>query len=244
MLAKLILSVFIACLPFNVATYATQAETIPILKIATINVPPLAYMDPDTMVVTGEVTNKVQDRAASCGVQVAFIFSPSWARAYKMALDGTADGLIPTTYTKDRLSDFEFAQPAFYDLRPSLIVLKESGYKQFTGLNMLQGKRVGVRSKAKLEPSFDAYAASGMLTAIERVNSKGLAEALFSAQAEFIVDSPGVMAYQIGATQMDAKVRVLQPSLGQSLQHLALSIKRSETFKSGTEVSNCLLNQK
>lgn len=226
---------------FVMSHHSLNAEQIPILKVATINVPPMAYMDPETMIVTGEVTKLVQERSQACGAQVAFIFTPSWARAYQMALTGTADGLIPTTYTENRLSDFDYAQPPLYDLRPSLIVLQSSSYHRFIGLKMLAQSRIGIRAKAMLIKSFDDYLASGNVTVVERANSKGLAEALFAGQVDFIVDSPSVIRYQLGSDQVEEKVRILEPSLGQSLQYLALSKKRAAPFRQGTALSKCLL---
>lgn len=213
----------------------------PILKVAAINVPPLAYMHPDTMIVSGSVAERVQKRVESCGAVAAFIFSPSWARAYQMAITGTADGLIPTTYSESRLSDFDYAEPAFVDLRPSLIVRTDSPFYEYTGLDMLKGLRIGRRAKALMGKAFDEYVASGQVTLVERMTSKGLAEVLFEGQVDFIVDSPSVMTYHLGQDQVDAKVRILEPSLGQSLQYLALSKKRSAQFAENTKISACLL---
>lgn len=225
-------------------TAPVLATSQPILKVATINVPPMAYMDPETMIVTGVVTHLVQERAAACNVTVAFIFTPSWARAYQMAVSGTADGLIPTTYTQSRLASFDYAMPAFYDLRPSLIVRQDSPFLRFTGLEQLDGKRVGIRAKAKLVKNFDDYIENGTVEIVERTNSKGLAEVLIAGTVDFIVDSPGVMAYHLGKDQMEEKVRVLEPNLGSSQQYLALSKKRQSQFAAGTALSECLLNEK
>ncbi len=215
----------------------------PILKVATINVPPLSYMDPETMRVTGTVTKAVQDRAGKCGLDVAFIFSPSWARAYQMATSGTADGLIPTTYAESRLVEFDYSNPALVDLRPSLIVRKDSPFLRFNGLHILDGHRVGIRAKSLMGKDFDAKLASGSVTVVERINSKGLAEALIKGETDFIVDSPDVINYNLGEEQVGEKVRVLEPSLGSSLQYLALSKKRSQTISEGTSASNCLLGK-
>lgn len=226
----------LGCMPLT-----AQETSRPILKVATINVPPLSYLNPDTMVVTGSITKKVQERAGTCGADVAFIFTPSWARAFQMAVVGTADGLIPTTFSEKRLTDFDYAQPAFVDLRPSLIVRRDSSFLRFTGLHILEGRRVGIRAKSLMGKDFDAKLESGEVIVVERMNSKGLAEALMKGEADFIVDSPEVITYHLGIEQVENKIRVLEPSLGASLQYLALSKKRSTEFSPGSEISDCLL---
>ncbi|MEX0297732.1 MAG: substrate-binding periplasmic protein [Kordiimonas sp.] len=234
---------YLYCTSIFILSINTGAAAKPILKVATINVPPLSYMDPETMRVTGSVTKIVQARAKKCGLDVAFIFSPSWARAYQMAVSGTADGLIPTTYAESRLVDFEYSKPALVDLRPSLIVRKDSPFLRFNGLHILDGRRVGIRAKSLMGKAFDAKLASGSVTVVERMNSKGLAEALIKGEADFVVDSPDVINYNLGEVQVGEKVRVLEPSLGSSLQYLALSKKRSQAIAEGTAASNCLLEE-
>lgn len=240
--ARLIMTLVSSIVTLSFPLLCAQPTSQPILKVATINVPPLSYLNPKTMVVTGSVTQKVQDRAEQCGANVAFIFTPSWARAYQMALIGTADGLIPTTFSDKRLENFDYAKPAFVDLRPSLIVRQDSPFKRFSGLDILDGHRVGIRAKSLMGKDFDEKMESDAVTVVERMNSKGLAEALITGKADFIVDSPHVITYHLGAEQVEEKIRVLEPSLGPSLQHLALSKKRSEQFKAGTHLSNCILN--
>lgn len=224
-----------------VFTPVSLADPKPILKVATINIPPLAYMDQETMVVKGTITKKVQSLAEKCNAHVAFIFAPSWARAFNMALKGTADGLIPTTYAETRLKDFDYAKPGLADLGPSLIVRQDSNHIMNTGLDMLENKRVGIRANSIMGGKIDKKLNENTVSVIERADTKGLVQALLHNEVDFIIDSPNVIGYVIDEQLARNKIRILKPGLSVSMQYLALSKKRSGHFAPGTTTSDCLL---
>lgn len=211
------------------------------LKIASFNVPPYVYKDVTTQEVHGLLSDEVRARASKCNINIELIVTPSWARAYQTAVVGTADGVIPTNYTDERAKLFDFAMPPLGEVNASVIVRYDSPHEHFTGLNMLDGQRIVKRAKGLLGKEYEAYEKLGKVTVVERLTSKDLAEELFSGRVDFIVANYSTIVFHLGAEQMESRVRVLSPTIGKSIQHLALSKKRSPDYAAGTPASNCLL---
>ncbi len=213
----------------------------PTLRVSTIVVPPLVVHDTDNNSLSGTAVNAVRALAKQCGADVNFIITPSWNRAYMMAQIGIADGVIPTNYSEDRLAYFDFPSDPLVDMKPSLIVRIDSPAKHFSSLDMLRGKKVGVRTNALLEDKFDAYVRSGKATLVERSDSVSLVDELLSGRVDFIADSSAMIVYHLTESKIPERIRILEPPLGASGQFLALSKKRASSFASGTDLSHCLL---
>lgn len=221
---------------------SAQSQT-PTLKVATIETPPAAYKDPETKEARGLAVDKVRELAKRCGVNVEVTIKSAWSRAYQGTIEGKTDGLIPTTFTEERLAFFDFAEPALVDFDISLLVAPSSPYKEFTGYDMLDGKMIGIRTGASMGKGITDYLATGKAETMERVNSAGLARILFNKQVDFLVDSSWSFPHHIGENRTKREMRVLEPALESSPQYLALSKNRAAPFAAGTEVSNCLLGK-
>lgn len=215
----------------------------PTLKVATIETPPAAYKDAETNEVKGIAVDKVRELANKCGVNVEVTIKSAWSRAYKGTIDGTTDGLIPTTYTQERLAFFDFAEPALFNFDISLLVAPNSLLKEFTGYDMLDGKVIGIRTGASMGQGITEYLATGKAERMERVNSTGLARILFNKQVDALVDSAWSFPHHIGENRTKREMRVLEPALESSPQYLALSKNRAAPFAAGTEISECLLGK-
>lgn len=231
----------IAGLLFALASPVLRADDAPILRVSGIVVPPLITRNKEDGSLGGSAITALRQEEKRCGITVEVIISPSWNRAFMMAQVGIVDGVIPTNFAKNRLAHFDFPPSPLVDMRPGLIVLADSPITTFTGLAMLEGKRIGVRTAALLEDRFDAYVRSGAATRVERPDTKALVDALLRDELDFIADSFAMVEYYFENNPTAQKVRRLDPPLGVSGQYLALSKKRSAPFAPGTEPSACLL---
>lgn|GEM_PF-1196162 len=220
------------------AGLATERVT---LRVSTIVVPPLVVHDRENNRLSGTALDAVRALANRCGADVDFIITPSWNRAYMMAQLGIADGVIPTNFSEERLAYFDFPSEPLVDMKPSLIVRIDSPAKRFSGLDILKGKRIGVRTNALLEKDFDAYVRSNKATLVERSDSVSLVDELLSGRVDFIADSSAMIVYHLTRSKIPERIRVLEPPLGASGQFLALSKKRSASFAPETDLSHCLL---
>ncbi len=190
---------------------------------------------------TGTAIKALERLSTQCGIPVDLIVTPSWNRAYMMAQIGIVDGLVPTNFSKERTKFFDFPKAPLVKMSPTLIVRRDNPAQAFQGLEMLRGKRVGVRTNALLEEKFDAFVRSGAAVLVERSDSKSLIEELLSGRVDFIADAPAMIVYHMSASRIPEQIRFLQPPLGQSSQFLALSHKRAPHLAAGTAVSACLL---
>ena len=215
----------------------------PTLTIATIETPPAAYKDPETKEARGLAVDKVRELAQKCGVNVEVSIKSAWSRAYEGTIEGKTDGIIPTTFTQERLALFDFSEPALFNFEISLLVPPSSEFTEFTGYDMLDGKVIGIRTGASMGQGIADYLATGKAEKMERVNSAGLARILFNKQADVLVDSAWSFPHHIGENRTKREMRVLQPALESSPQYLALSKNRNPAFAAGTEISNCLLGK-
>lgn len=192
---------------------------------------------------TGTAIKALESLSVRCGIALDLIVTPSWNRAYMMAQIGIVDGLVPTNFSKERAKFFDFPQASLVKISPALIVRNDNPVRAFQGLEMLRGKRVGVRTNALLEEKFDAFMHSGAAIRVERSNSKSLVEELLSGRVDFIADVPTMIVYHMSASRIPERIRFLHPPLGQSSQFLALSHKRAPHLAAGTVISACLLGQ-
>lgn len=230
------------CLMIGSICASAGASDKPTIRISSIVVPPLVVRADPKADVTGSAVEAARALAHACGANTDFIITPSWNRAYMMAQIGIVDGVIPTNFSEDRLAFFDFPKEPLVDMSPTLIVRKESPVMAFTSLDILKGKRVGVRTNALLEDKFDAYVRSDQAILVERSDSRSLVDELLSGRVDFIADSPAMIIYHITESNVPKRIRVLDPPLGHSGQFLALSKKRSAAVADGTALSKCLLN--
>jgi len=216
----------------------------PTLRVSAIVAPPLIVRETEDGTLTGTAVNAVRSLTAKCGTNVDFIISPSWNRAYMMAQVGIVDAVIPTNFAESRLAYFDFPVSPLVDLIPSLIVRKDSPIDHFSSLEVLRGKKVGVRTKALLEDNFDAFVRDGNATLVERSDSISLIDDLLSGRIDFIADSSAMIIYHMTESKIPQRIRILEPPLGASGQYLALSKKRSTAFAEGSMLYDCLKTAK
>ncbi|SDD86514.1 substrate-binding periplasmic protein [Kordiimonas lacus] len=232
-----------ALLVICTVTGTGSAADVPTLRVSTIVVPPLVMQDSGSKNIHGEAIDALQLLVETCGAEADLVVTPSWNRAYMMAQIGIVDAVIPTNFAEDRLSYFDFPTEPLVDMSPSLIVRVDSPFLRFSGLHILKGKKVAVRTNALLEQKFDAYIRSDQATLVERSDSISLVDELLSGRVDFIADSPTMIIYHMTESKIPERIRVLDPPLGRSGQFLALSKKRAPAFAAETEISRCLLSK-
>lgn len=225
-------------------SFSSVSAEKPVLKIATIHVPPLTFLDDQTGEATGSIVQTARSVANRCGISIEFIYTPAWGRSYEMAASGIADGIIPTTYIDERLEHFDYAKHAYGNLFPSIIVRSNSEHNRLSGLDMMNGKRLAIRAKSIVNDALMEKINRGDIVPITRANTKSSLDALLSGEVEFMLASRDIVYFYLGKKQTVEKVRILEPSLGHTPQYLALSKKRSPIFAENTAFSDCLLNAK
>lgn len=236
-------SVFISLLSTVIFAFSGVFASDKTLKVASFNVPPYVYLDAATNQVHGTLADIVRTRADHCNIAIDYVIAPSWARAYQTAVEGTADALIPTNYTSERAKLFDFAEPSIGEVNASVIVREDSPHEHFTGFHMLDGQHIVKRAKGLLGEQYERYEKLGKMKVVERLTSKDLAEELLSGRVDFIIANYSTIAFHLGEEKIGPRVRVLTPTVGRSVQHLALSKKRAASFAANTEISNCLLGK-
>ncbi|NVJ97080.1 MAG: transporter substrate-binding domain-containing protein [Alphaproteobacteria bacterium] len=211
------------------------------LRIATIAVPPFVSVDPNTDNIDGIGPEAVRKIAAQCGMEVSFVISPSWARAYMMAVSGTVDGIIPTTFSEERATELDFHPATLFDAGPSLMVRADSGITGFGSLQQLEGQRLAVQQNILLEPKFDTFIRGGKVDLYVRANATALVEELLSGKVDYIADTYSVLEHHLGRPDVLSHIRVLEPKVGIAPRYLALSKARRELLAPGTPLSRCLI---
>lgn len=221
----------------------SESDDRAVMRVATIIVPPMVIKNGDTGDLTGTAIKAIERLSTLCDMPLDLIVTPSWNRAYMMAQIGIVDGLVPANFSKERTKFFDFPKTPLVKMSPALIVRRDNPAQTFQGLEMLRGKRVGVRTNALIEEKFDAFVRSGAAVLVERSDSKSLIEELLSGRVDFIADAPAMIIYHMSASRIPERIRFLKPPVGQSSQFLALSHKRAPHLAAGTAVSACFLGQ-
>ncbi len=233
--------VFLLCSLWLTCSAASLAENTGTIRIATPVLPPLATLDEHTGSISGTMITKAKTLAEQCSLNLKVVLAPNWIRAYTMAKEGLADAVLPTKRNDERELHFDFPSKPLMTLSFSLIVRKDSPHKSYTGLEMLNGKRVGKHAGAMYEDGFDNYIQSDMVTLVEHGNMRFIIDELLTGRLDFAVDTPETMLFQTRGTRVPENVRVLEPAVGSDEQFLALSKQRAIHLAGGTTASNCLL---
>lgn len=82
-----------------------------------------------------------------------------WARAYKLAESGQV-AIVGLSMTKERLAIFDYSEPLFYD--EVVMVVRRGREFEFTGLEALTGKRLGIGSGGTFGDDFERARRSGV----------------------------------------------------------------------------------
>lgn len=234
--------VFLFCsLCLNGSAMAAAADHKGALRVSTLLLPPLATLDQDTGIIGGTMITKARKLAKQCSLELEVVLAPNWIRAYTMAKVGLTDAVLPTTRNDERKSHFDFPSEPLLMMSFSLIVRKDSPHKSYTGLEMLDGKRIGKHAGTMYEGRFDKYIRSDKVTLAEHGNMRFIIDELLTGRLDFAVDTPEMMLFQTRGTRVPDNIRVLEPAVGSDEQFLALSKHRANHLTGGTTASNCLL---
>lgn len=210
------------------------------LTVATIEVPPFVLRHPDTRKVTGAAIQNVQAQAKACNIELEFIVSPSWARAFNMATSGVVDGVLPTIKSADRETVLLFsAVPAVVN-KMSLITHAESGFLHYEGLSMLDGKSLGKLRDGRVTKELDAYLEGGTVNVSSMRSYEVLLNNLLARRLDFIAGGMGVYVEYAKETGVLEQIRVLEPPLAAVPQYLALSKYRLEKLPALEQAYNCI----
>ena len=179
--------------------------------------------------------------AKKCAVRAQFIEAPSWSRAYKMAVDGVVDALIPTSKSLERQALFYYPASPQYVLEISVFSAAARNEPIYSGLDMLAGKRIGKLDNALIEETFDTFAKAGHLQLSERATVRRLFQGLLRGRFDYVIGdtlSGNYYAEQLGAGD---KIIALEPPIGRSSEYLAFS-RKSHLMKAPlTARAKCLL---
>lgn len=211
------------------------------LKVALIISPPLIVRESSSGQYGGFMVRATRSLAKKCGIRARFVEAPSWSRAYRMAVEGRADAIIPLSKSQERLATFLYPATPQYVLEMSAFTAATNSETDYKGLSMFTGKRVGKLDNALVEKSFDEFAKSGQIKLSERSTVRGLFESLLRGRLDYVVGDTlsGIFyAEQLGAQN---KIRVLKPPLGSSREYLAFSRKSKLMQDTESALAKCLL---
>jgi len=213
------------------------------LKVATIHVPPFVVVHPETGKISGLAVTAARHQAAQCKTSLEFVLSPAWNRAYRMAADGIADGLLPTIYSADRGAVLVFPEHPILQTKMSLIARRSKNGQAFTGLTMLNRKRVGKLAGGLISDDFESYIRSNEVVVFQRHSYRSLLENLAAGRLDFVVGDRQVFKYYQREYGFNDKLERLEPILGTTPQYFALSRKSLAAHPDSKGLFECLLNQ-
>ncbi len=233
--------VFLLCSLCLICSAASTAENKGIIRVSTLLMPPLSTLDKHTGAIGGTLITKAQKLANQCSLELEVIFAPNWMRAYTVAKNGLTDAVLPTKRNSERKAYFDFPSEPLMMLSFSLIVRKDSPYQSYTGLEALNGKRIGKNAGAMYEDGFDKFIHSDKVTLVEHGDMRFIIDELLTGRLDFAVDTPEMLLFQTQGTRVPDNIRLLEPAIGSDEQFLALSKRRTGHLANGTAASNCLL---
>lgn len=211
------------------------------LTVALILSPPLIMLNSVSGDYDGIMVQATRRLAEKCGIRARFIEAPSWSRAYRMAIMGNADAIIPVSKSQERLAVFHYPTTPQYVLKISAFAAAKNGEKAYTGLQMFVGKRVGKLDNALVEKSFDEFVKTKRVQLSERPTVRSLFEGLLRGRLDYVVGdtlSGTFYAEQLGAKN---EIIALEPPIGTSPEYLAFSHKSSLMKDTESALAKCLL---
>lgn len=196
---------------------------VPELRIVVVEFPPEILKNRETGEAEGQATIAVGRLASMCGLKARFIMSPSWRRAYSMALTGTAHAIMPLNHAPEREADFIYRQEPVFQMRTMLVVHRSSPLKRFRGLSDLDGLRVGKLDNSLIEPAFDAYIQSGKAILSERATFDQVMLSVARKRLDVGVGEMTSYRHWASVLGIEDELRALEPPLGVVPQYLGLS---------------------
>jgi len=200
-------------------------------------------LDDNTGEIKGEAVEAARAVAAKCQTSLKFVISPAWSRAYRMAVDGTTDGLLPTIASPERRKSLAFPVQPLIQMEMALISKKNDVELQYTGLAMLDRKRVGKLAGGLVTDDFEAYIRSNEVVVFQRHSYLSLLENLIRDRLDFIAGGQKVFQYYADEYGFEDKLQTLKPALGEIPQYFALSKKGITEHPDSSAMYGCLIGQ-
>ncbi len=212
-----IISLFILALQQN----ASAQEQI--LDVTVIHIPPEVIIDPETRGVTGSVAEAARAMARKCRASINFVVTPAWSRAFRLAVDGTVDAVVPTIESAERSKFLFFPKHPVIKSEMGLIAMKSDGHKGFTGFAMLDNKRIGRIAGGLIAPEFDTYLHENEITVSRQHSYFSLFKSLVARRVDFVVGNQASYLHFANELGITDEIQLLTPVIHSVPQYLALS---------------------
>lgn len=222
-------------------TSSVASEPKNTVSIAAIHVPPLVYQNKETGEVTGIAVDTLRNKAQQCNVKIEFIVTPAWRRSYNMAITGEVDGLIPTTYTPERLQHFSFSEDPIATLEPAFIASSGSGIEGYKDLSDFAGKTIAIRAQSIISAGLLHELRENGVKITEKANTHGSLDALLKGEVDLMVATPAVIEYHLGKEAIAHRLKILSPTMAKSPQYLAMNKMKLNSSSSDVANASCLL---
>ncbi|MFC4160938.1 substrate-binding periplasmic protein [Chitinimonas lacunae] len=111
-----------------------------------------------------------------------------WARAYKLAESGQV-AIVGLSLTKERLAIFDYSEPLFYD--EVVMVVRKGREFEFTGIEALSGKRLGIGSGGTFGDDFEQARRSGVFMVDEDNGPTVRLKKLLTGRIDVALINPG-----------------------------------------------------
>ena len=209
------------------------------LKVATFHSPPFAIIDGKTGALSGISIDAVNRMAAVCKADINYVVVPAFSRGFRGVQDGTVDALVPILKSKEREEVLIFsAQPVGYT-DVVIAVNQDSPKTRFTGMDMLEGKRVGRLSRGSVTPEFDAYLRENKFSILERHSYQALVENLVFGRLDYIVGPLQIFEFHAAQLEQKSGIRALQPPLKRLAGFIAFSKMGYAKFPKKQPIYDC-----
>jgi len=193
------------------------------LKVATFHSPPFAIIDSKAGLLNGISIDVVNRMAAVCRVDIDYVVVPAFSRGFRGVQDGTVDAIVPILKSTERERILLFSAQPVGHTDVAIVVNQDSAETRFTGMDMLEGKRVGRLSSGSITPEFDAYLRKNKFSILERHSYQALVENLVFGRLDYIAGPLQIFEFHAAQLEQKTGIRALQPSLKRLAGFVALS---------------------
>ncbi|MCK7616195.1 substrate-binding periplasmic protein [Roseibium sediminicola] len=116
-----------------------------------------------------------------------------WKRALVLSQAGKA-AIIGFSKTKEREEHWHYSAPLFFD---ELVFVARKGHEfEYSGLESLVGRRVGIKSGATYGDDFEEAKRAGHLVAVETTDREDQLRMLVAGRVDLVLLSPGAIALE------------------------------------------------
>jgi polar amino acid transport system substrate-binding protein len=172
-----------------VATGMSSAEVLPV--VGDDNAKPKNWLNADAMPV-GIQIELLEEISRRTGIEFTFELAP-WKRSFVLSENGKA-AIIGFSKTKERERLWDYSAPLYFD--ELVFVVRKNDTFDFTDLESIGGRMVGVKSGATYGDDFEQAKKDGHITIVETTDREDQLRMLVARRVDLVLLSPGRIALE------------------------------------------------